>query len=401
MPIQTSYGRQIRAKKKIEHPLQDRIRQHYSLMTRPDFSADVVIAGAGPAGISAAISAAAAGADCLLMEARRSPGGTVCHTGIFSLCGFFPQDSENTKLPAPWDTVLPSVSIPAGRMRVVPVTPWKFSRASHDLITRFPNLRFLANTPLTQGMHIRARALIDCTGNAALARLAGVETMENPPASPGMGFVLQGVDISDLAPGAMDITRVVMEEFRDFSMRIFPDLAFDFNGTLSVPGMLNLPVSWALAQDYDLKIMADKQLDAVLSFLNSMCTSMRHAFVCWRGHRVGQRSGPVIKGRGRAEFLESPQDHRCKVKGYWPSEMWKDATGASFKYLHRGFMCIPDSCLRADFHVPFFAGGRCISAAADAQGSVRVTGTGIETGRRAGVLAAEAAALGERHDVRL
>ncbi len=370
-------------------------------MVRPDFSADVVIAGAGPAGISAAVSAAAAGADCLLLEARETPGGTVRHAGIFSLCGFFPGDSEDTGLPAPWDTVLPQVSIPAGRMSIVPVTPWEFSRAAHDLLARFSNIRFLANTPLGRGMSIRARALIDCTGNAALARLAGVETLENPPASPGLGFVLQGVDTSDLAPGAMDITRVVMEEFRGFSMRIFPELAFDFNGTPSVPGMLNLPVSWALMHPRDLKIMADKQLDAVLGFLESRCASMRHATVCWRGHGVGQRSGPVIKGLGRAEFVEPPRDHRCEVKGYWPSEVWQDAAGASFKYLQTGFMCIPDSCLRAHSHLPFFAGGRCISAAPDAQGSARVTGTAVETGRRAGVLAAEAAALGETHDVRL
>jgi hypothetical protein len=292
-------------------------------------------------------------------------------------------------------------SIFMGRMRVIPVRPWEFSRLAVKLLDQSSNLRVMKGTPLAKGMRLRAKALVDCTGDAVLAHLAGAETEENPPASPGLGFVLHGVDPESLAPGAIDITRVAARHLSSSSLRLFPGLAFDMKGAVSIPGVLNLSPESVTMPFSRLTIHAYELLDSVVRFLAHGCEAMRHASVCWRGTRVGMRSGRVIKGRSRLEFGGSHQAGECQVKAYWPSEMWQDAGGAVFHHGSAGYVPVPDSCLAADFHVPLFAAGRCISATPEAQASVRVTGTSVKTGMRAGILAAEAAARGGYHNVRL
>ncbi len=367
----------------------------------PDFTAEVIVAGAGPAGIAAAISAARRGADCLLIEAGELPGGTVIQAGIFSLCGYFPMGNmgHGHSSPLPGAPSMPSIFM--GRMRVIPVRPWKFSSMAGKLLDQSANLRVTTGTPLAKGMRLRAKALVDCTGDAVLARLAGAETVKNPPASPGLGFVLHGIDPESLAPGAIDVTRAAARHFPRSSLRLFPDLAFDMKGTVSMPGMLNLSPESVTMPDSRLMLHAYELLDSVVRFLSHGCEAMRHASVCWRGTRVGLRSGRVIKGKSRLEFGSCPQAGQGQVKAYWPSEMWQDAGGAVFRHASAGYIHVPDSCLEADFHVPLFAAGRCISATPEAQASVRVTGTSVKTGMRAGILAAQAAAGGGYHNVRL
>ena len=367
-----------------------------------EFAADVIVVGAGPAGVAATLSAAEEGADCLLIEASSRPGGTVASAGIFSLCGVFPQHSSGKfPFPSPWNELSDNRRISLGKMDVLQITPWGFSSLLERFVSSLPNISLAMSTPVCPGMKFSAGALIDCTGDAILAGLAGVETLENPACSPGLGFVLKGVDMDCLAPGALDITRKASAEFPDVSIRLFPALAFEFDAERLVPGMLNLSSKHALLPPALLYDRAVKQLDAILGFLGEKAGALSNAAIFWKGERVGARSGRVIRGRKMLEFKDCADAHNAVACGFWPSELWQDASGAEFSYLSGGILHIPDECLEAEFAIPFFAAGRCLCADPVSQASVRVTGTAISTGIQAGLLAARAAQQGGRRSVRL
>ncbi len=365
-----------------------------------DFEADVIVAGAGPAGIAAAVSAARKGVECLVLDSSHSLGGIVANTGIFSLCGVFASNGHGHSLPDEWSFLLERRRLTIGTQGLLAITPWWFSEALESLTARFDNIQVIKGMPVSRGMKFRAGALVDCTGEAELAFLAGVETVVNPPAAPGLGFVLSGVDVSLLAAGAIDITRMAMSEFPDISFRLFPELCLCKADSSLVPGMLNLSEKDASMTAPELYERAVSCLHAAFDFLKASADALDNAELFWNGNMVGRRSGRVIKGRKTLCF-ESAGQADAVVKGYWPSELWKDAAGAHFSYLSSNHIAIPDECLEADFEIPFFAAGRCMSADAEAQASVRVAGTSICTGARAGYLAACMALERGRKDVML
>jgi len=165
--------------------------------------------------------------------------------------------------------------------------------------------------------------------------------------------------------------------------------------------MLNLMPELAGLPAAVLRKAAGKRLSGICAFLRKAFPALRRVFVCWSGPCVGLRSGHVIKGRKCLEFASLEHEDTFAVRGMWPAEVWEDVHGAEFHYAAHGFIPIPDDCLRTDFHIPFFAAGKCISTTPLAQASVRVVGTCIDTGARAGRLAARAAAEGVRHEIRI
>lgn len=367
-------------------------------MHDPEFISDVIIAGAGPAGIAAALAAADQGATVLLFEKKSGIGGTVTHTGIFSLCGFFPYDAHVRMQPpgtetARWASAFATPTVQRGKAIFLPVSPWKFTGTACRFLEKEPRITLMTNTPLVPGLRIRTGAMVDCTGNGGLAGLVGLEIRANRPACPGLGFLLHGIRQELLAPGAMDVTRMAFRVAKECSFQLFPDINFTFAGKQAMPGMLNLPPEYQDFPSLKLLKIAMTRIKQSLDFLRAHLPAMKHAVVVWTGSQAGRRAGPVIAGIERLDLNHPAADSVC-ITGTWPAEQWYDVRGACFAYPAGKKINIPDGCLTADFPVPFFMAGRCISATAAAQSAVRVVGTCLETGHRAGLLAARAAQRG-------
>ena len=252
----------------------------------------------------------------------------------------------------------------------------------------------MTNTRLAAGMRIRTGAVVDCTGNAGIARLLGIDLLDMPMTCPGLGFALHGVKRELLAPGAMDVTRALFRAVEECSIQLFPDITFNVSGKPAMPGMLNLPPDSQKFHFTELTKLAEKRLKQSLDFLRAHLPAMKHAIIAWKGSEAGYRSGPVIAGRERLDLKHDDITDSLHIAGRWPAEQWYDVRGARFTYPAGGAFIIPDGCITVDFHIPFFTAGRCISATAAAQSAVRVVGTCLETGCRAGFLAARAARRG-------
>ena len=195
-----------------------------------DLSTDVCIVGGGSGGYSAAIAAARAGADCILVERQPTLGGTstaayVCHWGpglgdslaqeIFGrldklgAAGITSDHNADRKLGsfglwlitpgATYEESLKSSGSERGDRRGVVFDPHKLGEVVLQMLAETGNCRVMLGTTFvdveTDGPRIvaiqatvdggaqykiRARVFIDSTGGAHLCRAAGYETMLGP-----------------------------------------------------------------------------------------------------------------------------------------------------------------------------------------------------------------------------
>lgn len=151
------------------------------------WSADVVVVGAGPAGIAAAVAAARNGAKTLLLEEDAVPGGCISDYYVAMLCG-----GPVTGIIAELEAICKEkYRLPNGTNWF---TPADWQRGIRDLIDGEPNLRLCCGCRVTgverEGKKIAALALngdparrvtgnifIDSSGDGSFSALAGCEVM--------------------------------------------------------------------------------------------------------------------------------------------------------------------------------------------------------------------------------
>ncbi len=180
---------------------------------------DILIVGGGTAGIIAAIQAGRAGANTILIECDSQLGGTMT-TGGISYPGIFHAHGKQVIKGIGWELVkqtvemngdsLPDFSKPFGTdhpKHQIRINPFLFVLlAEEKCIEAGVELRYY-ETPVRvirdgeywlvqvigKGIkeNIRCKQLIDCTGNALLAQIAGFEVVKSDQCQPGsMKFTL-------------------------------------------------------------------------------------------------------------------------------------------------------------------------------------------------------------------
>lgn len=173
-------------------------------MTKTRLETDVVVVGAGPSGIPAAIAAARSGARVILVEEDTLPGGAPVDNYVTFLCGG-PRvgiyAEMVSRLNAAHDlTGAPIPNFNAGMDgREHWYTPAAYVEVLYTLIGNTPNLKLLCGAPATKALvrdvgqrrrvegvvieraglpsiEIHAAITIDATGTGLIAALAGCET---------------------------------------------------------------------------------------------------------------------------------------------------------------------------------------------------------------------------------
>lgn len=367
---------------------------------------DIAVVGAGAAGITAAISAARAGAKTLLLDVRSSPGGTGGFSGLTSLCGLF-DDSGNflndglarefaealmeRRPPTRLDNNSPQragpeagAPIKMGRVWVLPYRPERFRTVSEQLISTTPNLHAKWNCPVAEVRmevgrivslnDVAVGAVIDCSGTAEVAQQIGAETLatDESTQAPAVIFPLYNVTRSLATPAEM-------------AQVLLPLARADFPP-------LNLQATMD-AGEFTAKFAGrSEQVPQLISFLRTNVPGFENCETPQEKIAVARRAGRMIVGEHVLtgdEVLSGRKFPDAVARGAWPIEQW-DARGVvRFKYLPPGTHYeIPARALRAATVKNLFMAGKSISADADAIASARVMGICLATGAAAGHQAA-------------
>ena len=156
-------------------------------------NADVIVVGAGPAGVPAAISAARNGSKVILLEEVALPGGAPVDMFVSFPCGgpqnigIFSEIKKKAK---------DQFDISGGKIHALWFFPSTWAFVLSEMIAAEKNITFISGAPvcnvLKKGKRIagveyrngedklclaRGKVVIDCTGNGILSELAGAETM--------------------------------------------------------------------------------------------------------------------------------------------------------------------------------------------------------------------------------
>ncbi len=380
---------------------------------------DVAVIGGGPAGVTAAVTAARLGADTLLVERFGDLGGAGLQGFHPYLCGLYrnapdtPFDLLNRGLTEEFLRRLTRESDADGRQRVgrVEVHAMRtsiYQRVLRCLASEQRGLRVALLTGFTAlemaGSRIeslrlagvgegcvKAAMVIDATGDGEVLRQCGAGCEPKSGERQLAGYCLRVIDIDDserMAPIRANycVRRATQDGRLPTELRYTTfTLSRDGEG-----GILKLSLRAEPAvprDDQRARTLGDK----VLELLRRETEEFANASVVDRSPRMLHRSGTSLRGIYRInqnDVLRGRHFENGCVRAAWPIEFWDPVAGPALKYLNPGaWYAIPADCLRSECVTNLYAAGRCISATGRALASVRVIGTCLALGEVAAKIA--------------
>lgn len=404
----------------------------------PDIREPVIaIAGAGAAGIGAALAAATTGARTVLIEPYGQPGGMSHAANVHTICGLYrlhqkkrpefanpgvPEEMANRLL----ENDAASNPVAMGGVWVLPIHPAGFAAVAKDWLEQLPGLECLWFTRVTavatsggriDSLRLRARdgveidlpvsVVVDATGDAHVATLAGAATLSTPSEKLQRPAYVVGLDGMDLAwmtrDGRLRLAALIVEGVRE---NVLPPAAL---GAAFRAGA-ELGVVWCtidLSGDdafgpWDplrpgaldrLSIGGRELVSALVSFLSARLAL--HVTVRHWPLQPGVRESRCLHGRVVLtgwDLLAGNASPDAVAEVAWPMELRESTRGPVLKFPPSGKTAtIPIGALRARDIGNLFAAGRCLSCDHEAQAAVRVIGMGLATGQAAGRAAARLA----------
>ena len=429
--------------------------REYSPEVEPDGRPDVIVCGAGPAGLCAAIAAGRSGAGVLLIERYGFVGGMSTAALVYPWMTFHDRTGERIVDGLPQEIVdrLRAVGGSPGHLRdtvgfVHSLTPFDpdhyriladrmLAEAGcqvlyHALLAdvRAAGDRVIAccvQTP-SRRLVFQARTFVDATGDAALCHLAGVPMQEDVTGAAvqpmTMCFRVGGVDL-----GAVDgYVRENPSEFheatlvgyqpltgvsgfftiwREAQLPVPRDRLLFFAGTR--PGQVYMNTSRILGRDgtdpvdlSEAEREGRRQADAICRFLRERVPGFAESYLDRLPAQVGVRETRRVRGEFTLAAEHTSEGARFEdavARSAYPMDMHSPAgSGMVFSRPPTAPYDIPYRCLVPVGVRNVLAAGRCISATHEAHASARLTPTCMMMGESAGRAAAWAARTGR--DVR-
>jgi hypothetical protein len=399
---------------------------------------DVLVAGGGTAGLGAAVAAARAGAETLLVERRSGLGGMAFSALVHTMCGLYTLRSDEA---APLEFANPGLPrevaerllacggarspVRMGRLDVLPHRPAALAFVADQLVAETRGLRVLLHTEITamekrepdslagarafcrgEFLEVEARAVVDCTGDAEAAALAGA-AFETAPAAglqrPAWIFGVCGVAPGALAGNArLALAHAVASAVSDGRLPAEALGTAFREGVSSGEGWGTIDLQ---ADPYDpcspecltrLETLGRRTAFALLEFLKTSVPGFENSHPGPMPAQAGIRESRRIVGRAQLtgdDILQGRANSDPAAFAAWPLELRETAKGPKFLFPEENrSAAIPLGCLRARDFENLFMAGRCLSATHEAQASIRVTGTCLATGEAAGKAAAHFAA---------
>ncbi len=367
---------------------------------------DIAVVGAGAAGIAAAVTAARAGCETLLLEQRSAAGGTGGFSGLTTLCGLYDEaghflndgfsrefaEALMERRASAWlgnnisGRTGPGLSGPIrmGRVWVLQYQPERFREVAAHRIAECPRLHPQWNTPLREATVASDRitslngipvgAVVDCSGTAEIARAIGADylTTDETTQAPAIVFPLCNVarDLNSAAAMAQVLLPLARAGFPPLNLQ--PNLE---------PNTLTAKFAGH-----------GEQVPPLIAFLRQNVRGFENCGTPVTEFVPARRAGSMIVGEYRltgADVLAGRKFPDAVARGAWPIEQWDERGVAHFQYLPAGVHYeIPARSLRAARIENLFMAGKTISADVAAIASARVMGGCLATGAAAGYLAA-------------
>jgi hypothetical protein len=385
---------------------------------------DVLVVGAGPAGIAAAVAAVRAGADVIVVERCGAPGGSPSVAMVGTICGAYRRDGrslcegflqEVSEYITDYSGVHP-VEMTDGLL-VIPCDPIDFQHTALHFLCAQKGPRLMVQSTVVSAVvveesihsvdvlawnrmiRIFPRSVIDCSGEATVFYLASAATLpEEPPQAAALVALLE-LEKSDFASPfsrnlavIRQIAKAAEKELSDLTQWISFVPTKDprrLHVKLNLP-YSNSPTATPVA---DLEIRGRLAVEKLSGFLKNALGGTRLIAVA---PQVGIRSGR----RGQGKYVLTDDDVlNCKrfedgvACGCWPQEQWSAAHRPKLTHLsgNSGYYEIPARSLMAERIKNLFLAGRCLSGTEGALASARVIATCITTGYAAGKLGARCA----------
>lgn len=396
-------------------------------------NADIVVVGAGPAGISAAVTAARSGRKTVLLEKEAFAGGIPVTGHIATLCGLYMGQALNTcpqmlynafvrefvDLLMRYDGVGGPVRM--GKAYVLPFRPESFAAAARAFLGNEPALTvsyktLFCSAEVTDGRiqsievdlngrrrRINACSVIDATGDAAVCRAAGVSIIspDETRQVPAVIFPLQHVDskvFSTIAAARcyMMIRHAVDRaalppEAASVIFSVLPETPVYPSGLLVKMNLGRLLKNVSQTPEKEFSQKANLLKKAIVRFFKENVAGFEKCTTPAVASPVLHRESARGEGRyvlSAADVLSGRKFSDAVTKGCWPVEKWDSTGNCSVHYLKDGmYYDIPAGTLHARSVDNLFLAGKCISADAGAIASARVIGCCLATGEAAAKLA--------------
>jgi glycine/D-amino acid oxidase-like deaminating enzyme len=401
---------------------------------------EVLVAGGGAAGVAAAVTAARAGLDVVLIERYGFCGGAAVAGLSGTVCGLYLAHPGARRAPEQVVHGFAQEFVDALAVRGGVTEPVRYgdtwTRVHDPFVWRETADALLAQAGVRVVYHatviavhmegavrlagvrawtksglldVLAETVIDATGDADLIEMAGLQTrigQDGRVQNPTMIFRLQGVDVArfmrrygpDTILGA-EVESLIEREQRagaDLPRRkvfLFPTPRQDqllCNATRIVggDGRELVPVRWRDLSEAETRGRA--QARAYAAFFRTHLEGCENAWLVDTGVQVGVRQTRQIVGQYTLTNSDVTSARKRKdgvARSPWPIEL-HSGEKPQLAWNHDDFYEVPYGCFVPERGESILAAGRCLSAEHEAMASARVTGPCFAYGQAVGLAAA-------------
>lgn len=395
-------------------------------MKTVEIKSDVLVVGAGSAGVAAAIAAAREGRKVILLERNSYPGGRATASAVGTVCGLY---LRSFKQPAKYVSggfmkeiaeklqnlsgTMPETGI--NGLHYLPYHPMAFKTACDELLTETKinpfyhatvfNVETAADKIKSVDAFVYDRkirfipaAVIDCSGEASVCFLAGdnaIEEKEYQAAAQVFSVenVITGLPETLGMQIAREIKRAVNSGTLSSSLQwlsIVPG-SFHANSVMLKIG-IPLPVGNENNKAAKLELIARNSVNKVFDFLKNNVRAFQNSHIGFVADEVGIRTGRRPEGKytlTETDVMGCRKFDDSIANGAWSIEYWGNDSKVKMEYFAEDdYYQIPKGCLMSAKFDNLFYAGKNISATEKAIASARVIGTCLQTGWAAGKLAA-------------
>ncbi len=379
----------------------------------------IVVVGGGAAGLGCALSAAAAGAEVLLLENDGELGGTVRQAMIHTIAGLFDDEGEllNAGLPTELIERLKRASRftekrRIGKTWVLNADTCVYAEVVRHWISEMPGIEVCCRARVTKIVTDQERAtaleyetrgaihtafpsaLADATGSACLVRQIDSSLVADGCALGGFIVRLRGLSSCALQfPRGAGLLREIRKAAQTGKLPRECCTVWIDTGVYADEAYVKFNLR---QEDFDASLMRGVA-DQLVEFVRAM-DGFKDARIQNYGE-FGVRDG----GRIRGEYCLTETDVKngrhfpdAACRASWPIEHWHPTAGLSLEYLPPGTDYeIPLRSLRVSGFENLWAPGKCLCAEPRAQASARMVGTCWAMGAAVGARIAEGTSAGE------
>ncbi len=384
---------------------------------------DIFIAGAGAAGIAAAVAASELGMNVCVAEKNVYPGGRATASVVGTICGMYLRSNHSAEyamhgFPKNFAERLMHLS---GKKPVkfsdglwfLSAHPNDFEKIaieflSHSKIKVFYNLPVIkveaSSNKITsiccsyenEKINVIPKMVIDCSGEGIICSMIDHEIIRDTEyQAAAIVFSLKNIFVVDEFQLSFSLLKLITKQIDEGKVPEYFNLLSIIPHSLienTIQFKMGLPWKIGVEEGGSIYERAIELIKELIIFIKSSIPGFEKSELNWIAKEIGVRTGIRAKGKSilsDADVLSAIKTTDGICNGAWPVEYWRTGNKRvemTF-FAENDYYSIPAGCLESGIKENLFFAGKMISAEEKAIASARVIGTCFGTGYAAGVLA--------------